>query len=160
MNIVTQSLVAASIATLTLPARADIYRWTDAEGHVHFADRQPASQAAQRVETRVNTYSGVDVEHAQDIPEAATPAARAAVVMYGASWCGVCRQARDYFRQHNVPYVEYDVEQSDKGRAGYRALHGRGVPIILVGHQRMNGFDPAGFAQLYAVAGGNGGATP
>jgi hypothetical protein len=32
---------------------------------------------------------------------------------------------------------------------GYRELNGRGVPIIMVGKSRMNGFSPAHFDQLY-----------
>jgi hypothetical protein len=33
-------------AAASLPASAEIYRWTDAEGHIHFGDRAPAQGAA------------------------------------------------------------------------------------------------------------------
>jgi hypothetical protein len=45
--------------------------------------------------------------------------------------------------------MEYDVETSEKGRSGYKKLNGKGVPIILVGNKRMNGFSVEGFKSLY-----------
>ena len=39
-----------------------------------------------------------------------------------------------------ITYSEYDVEQSEIDRQEFRRLQGKGVPIILVGKQRMDGF--------------------
>jgi glutaredoxin len=74
------------------------------------------------------------------------------VTLYSASWCGVCRRARSYFNRNRIPFTEYDVEQSERGRQDYRALQGRGVPIILVGATRMNGFSPDAFDAMYRSA--------
>ena len=69
--------------------------------------------------------------------------------MYGASWCGYCKKAKKYFNKNNIRFVEYDIERSTKGKRDYKALNGTGVPIILVGDQRMNGFSEAGFERMY-----------
>jgi glutaredoxin len=69
--------------------------------------------------------------------------------MYSARWCGVCKQARRYFRDHRVPFQEHDIETSDKGRRNFNRLGGRGVPLILVGDRRMRGFSAGRFEQLY-----------
>lgn len=60
--------------------------------------------------------------------------------MLSTTWCGVCKQARAWLSQKGIPFDEYDVERSETGKAEYRRLGGKGVPIILVGNQRMNGF--------------------
>lgn len=124
-------------------ALAEVYQWRDADGRVHFGDRKPAEVNASTVAVpRVNSVSGVSV--------APRDAAAATVTMYSASWCGYCRKAREYFRRKSIPFEEHDVETSAKGRLDYAVMKGRGVPIILVGRHRMDGFDEARFAALYA----------
>lgn len=70
------------------------------------------------------------------------------VVMYSTQWCPYCRQARAYFERHKIAYVEYDVEASAQNRAQFQALNGRGVPLILVGDKRMQGFSVQSFEDL------------
>jgi glutaredoxin len=72
------------------------------------------------------------------------------VVFYSASWCGYCNKARAYMRQEGVPYVEYDTQTTAKGREDYAALNARGVPVLLIGDQRLNGWDERRFRQLYS----------
>ena len=50
--------------------------------------------------------------------------------------------ALKYMDSEGIPYKEYDIDESSKGRRDYKKLNGKGVPIILVGDQRMNGFSP------------------
>jgi len=65
--------------------------------------------------------------------------------MYSAVWCVICKQARRYFKKNGIAFKEYDIEKSIKGRRDYKRLNGRGVPIIMVGGKRLNGFDPKSF---------------
>ena len=69
--------------------------------------------------------------------------------MYGAEWCGVCKKAKRYFNANNIPFTEYDIDKSKKGRREYEKLGGGGVPLILVGTQRMSGFSASSFQRLY-----------
>ena len=78
---------------------------------------------------------------------------KASVRMYATSWCPYCAKARAYFARRNITYVEVDIEKSREGRAEYDKLGARGVPVILVGAQRMNGFSEARLSQLLADAG-------
>ena len=73
----------------------------------------------------------------------------AKVVMYATDWCPYCAKARAHFRKHGIDYVEHDIEKSPEGRAEYQRLGGRGVPLILIGEQRMSGFSEARFDALY-----------
>ena len=78
---------------------------------------------------------------------------RAEVKMYATSWCPYCAKARAYFARRNIAYVEVDIEKSREGRAEYDRLGARGIPVILVGPQRMNGFSEARLSQLLSEAG-------
>ena len=70
------------------------------------------------------------------------------IVMYSTRWCPYCYRAREYFKRHQFSYVEYDIEASAQKLADFRALSGNGVPLILAGSQRMQGFTPQSFETL------------
>jgi len=62
--------------------------------------------------------------------------------------CPYCKKAKAFLRQRGTPFEELDVEASGSAKAEYNHLGGQGVPVILVGKQRMDGFDPAGLESL------------
>ncbi len=70
------------------------------------------------------------------------------VIMYSTRWCPYCKKAREYFARHQFSYVEYDIEASATNLENFRALNGNGVPLILVGDRRMQGFSPRSFEAL------------
>jgi len=76
--------------------------------------------------------------HAAAPPSASTHK----VVMYTTSHCPACKAAKQYLAQKGVPYEEIDVEASREGAEAFRKLGGRGVPLILVGDKKMEGFSP------------------
>lgn len=127
-------------------ARADIYKWVDGSGKLHFSDQPPARGPAETVKLRINTYTSpkVSTTETQSLAGGSNK-----VVIYSASWCGVCKKAKAYFRQRQIPFQDYDVENNSRARREFRELGGRGVPIILVGNQRMNGFSAERFEQMY-----------
>jgi len=80
------------------------------------------------------------------------PAAAVPVVMYATAWCPYCAKARAYFKQTNTAYVEHDIEKSADAHAEFRRLGGRGVPLILVGNEKLSGFSELAFESAYARA--------
>lgn len=123
-------------------AHAEIFRWTDANGNVHFSDRKSSRHENKKIEIKINTIKGVSHSRSKiDIGKK--------VVMYSASWCGVCKSARRYFQRNAIAFTEYDIEKSLVGSADFKRLRGRGVPVILIGKKRMNGFSPSGFKLMY-----------
>lgn len=80
-------------------------------------------------------------------PQAPTsPAADAVpVVMYATSWCPYCAKARAYFKANGIAFTEYDVEKSPAAKAEFQRLHGHVVPLILVGRERIDGFNELSF---------------
>ena len=69
------------------------------------------------------------------------------VVLYATQWCGYCAKTRRFFANKHIPYSEFDVEKSERGRVAYRQLGGGGVPIIVInGSTVIRGFDPEGIS--------------
>lgn len=126
---------------------ADIFQWTDAQGNVHFGDRPPAAASPKRITVEINSYQSVTIEPFEAFQSESDRPQK--IVMYSTAWCGVCKRARRFFRVQGIPFQEYDVEKSEKGRRDYKRLNGRGVPILLVGDKRMNGFSVGRFRNLY-----------
>ena len=72
------------------------------------------------------------------------------VIMCGTSSCPACKMARAYFYQHDIPYVEHDIEWSSKAKRQFRKLGGRGVPLILIGNEKFMGWNQFVVAQALA----------
>lgn len=125
----------------------EIYKWVDENGKVHFGDSPKKQDRAEKLELRVNSYEHVSVETWEGSKPSAVTANR--VTMYSTSWCGYCKKARRYFQQQGIAYREYDIEKNKRAKAAYDRIGGRGVPVILVGNKRMNGFSVAGFKRIY-----------
>jgi glutaredoxin len=91
------------------------------------------------------TLTTADAQNA--LPQPAQP-----VVMYATSWCPYCAKAREYFARTGTAYTEYDIEKSADAHAEFKRLGGRGVPLILVGNQKMAGFNELAFESLLVRA--------
>ena len=63
------------------------------------------------------------------------------VVMYGTSWCGYCQQAKTYFSDNNIEYIEYDIESDSSANQRFLRLQGAGTPLIYFGFDRIEGFN-------------------
>lgn len=75
------------------------------------------------------------------------------VRLYGTQWCGYCRQAREYLKSRNIPFDDIDIDASDRGRQQFAQLDGKGVPLILVGRQRLDGYDKTRLESMLRAAG-------
>jgi len=84
--------------------------------------------------------------------QSAQPQPAQEVVMYATAWCPYCAKARAYFARTGTAYTEYDIEKSADARAEFKRLGGRGVPLILVGNEKMAGFNELAFESLLVRA--------
>jgi glutaredoxin len=125
---------------------AGIYTWQDEQGQTHFGDRPPDRSQASEVRLRINTYHSPEI---RSLRERQIGRDADKIILYSAQWCGVCKRARRFFLEKKIPFEEYDVAKSQRGRRDFKRLQGKGVPIILVGDQRMNGFSPERFESIY-----------
>ena len=127
-------------------ASAEVFKWVDANGKVHFSDRPPSARSAAKVDvSAVNSYEVVSVETVS--PSAQIGAQT--VTLYATAWCRHCKAAKAHFAKRGIPYVEHDIEKSDFARSEHKRLGGSGVPLIVFGSHKMKGFSPARFDRLY-----------
>lgn len=130
-------------------AQAGVYKWTDDQGRIHYSDAPPAKGSAEQVKIRINSYDGPAlVSKARG-----TPTAPNEVLVYTTSWCGVCKMAKAYLDSKGVRYRELDVETDPSAKQEFARLGGRGVPVILVGENRMDGFDQGKLENMLKTAG-------
>jgi glutaredoxin len=139
---------------------ADVYKWTDSAGHVHFSDKPHTAEKAQKIVLKtytpktttgkiiLDTDTEEDSEADEKTSTASTPSLQP-VTMYATSWCGYCKKAREYFRKKNIAYTEYDIEKDEQAKSRYDSFGGRGVPVIFVGEERLNGLSLSRLNQLY-----------
>jgi glutaredoxin len=88
---------------------------------------------------------------ATDAGTAAPPAAGGppVVTIYGTSWCGACKAARQYFTSRKIPFADKDVEKdADAARelatkAAKMGIPTDRVPVIDVRGRLLLGFDRA-----------------
>lgn len=79
-----------------------------------------------------------------------TAASVSGVVLYSAVWCGYCTKAKAWLAGKGISYREIDIDTPD-GMASYaQAGGGRGVPLLVAGGQRVQGYSPAAYEQLFA----------
>ena len=129
----------------------EMYKWVDEQGTTHYGDKPPDDAEVQDITGRISSYDSPEMgKLPEDFFERDKKPSAKRVVMYSASWCGICKQAKSYFRSKSIAFTEYDIDTSAKGKKDFEKLGGKGVPIILVGNQRMNGFSPANFDALYS----------
>ena len=123
---------------------ADIHQWRDKNGNIHFGDKPPVGSNAKTISITPNVYASPSTQAVSELFGNSEN-----VILYSAVWCGYCTKARNYFNANDVPFKEYDIEKTDKGRRDYKRLKAKGVPVILVGNQRLNGFSTASFNKIY-----------
>ena len=144
-------VVLLALLIVPLLASSEVYKWTDAQGRIHYSDSPPPEAKAKQVKIKVSSIQGPAVVSALT----ASPPAKSKdkVRIYTTPWCGYCKKAKAHLAAKSVLYEEVDVEASEQGRSEFTRIGGHGVPVILVGRQRMDGFSAAALDAMLAAAG-------
>ncbi|MEE9332220.1 MAG: glutaredoxin family protein [Methylophilaceae bacterium] len=62
------------------------------------------------------------------------------VILYATSWCGYCKKTRAFLAENDIEYIEYNIEESEKGRKQHKALGGNGVPTLDIKGTVIHGY--------------------
>lgn len=74
------------------------------------------------------------------------------VQVYTTRSCGYCKLLRRYLAARGIPYAEYDIETNRTAWLAFKASGGQGVPFVVIGAQRIHGFNPVALEKALAGA--------
>jgi glutaredoxin len=78
------------------------------------------------------------------------------VQVYTTRTCNYCKLLRRYLGVRGIAYAEYDIETNASARLAFDASGGRGVPFVVIGAQRIHGFNPVALERALARADASG----
>jgi glutaredoxin len=136
-----------------LPAAAQVYKWTDAQGTVHYTDTPPPQQRASEIRTPQGA-SGQNGGQGALPYELARAVKASPVTLYTTtqSGCPGCDQGRLLLRARGIPYTEKTVD-TDDDKAQLRRLAGRlELPLLVVGSRKLTGFQDAAWQEALSSA--------
>jgi glutaredoxin len=145
------------LVLLALPLNAELYKWVDEKGVINYSDIKPENKTTQEIiiSNKSNKITNNSDTKENSLFSNSTTLEKPSknknrrVVMYSASWCGYCNKARAYFIQNNIKFKEYDIEKNSTAKRKYKKLGGSGVPLIVMGNRKMQGFNETKFKQFY-----------
>lgn len=132
------------LASLCVTAQAALYKWKDEHGRTHYSDTPPEEPTE-----NLKVFSTPEIDNSISSPDQKVYPKRPKVVMYSTSWCGYCKKAKRYFQNQGIKFIEKDIETSAQARREYDQLGGRGVPLITVNQEKIQGYSQAKFDRLY-----------
>jgi glutaredoxin len=56
--------------------------------------------------------------------------------------CGHCRQLKAHLQRLKIPFQELDISRNRRAQTEFQRLGARGVPVLLIGDARLDGYDP------------------
>lgn len=145
-------LLAVLLCATVFAASAQMYRWTDEKGRVHYTSTPPPPGA-----------KGVQKKDAtRAAPEAAAPGLPYAVqqaqknypvTLYTAPGCEGCDAARKLLNARGIPFREVSVVENAQIAELKTAVGSNSVPAMLVGRSVVTGFEAGGYNRALDAAG-------
>jgi glutaredoxin len=143
--------LAAFLLGLAATASAQLYRWTDEKGKVHFSDTPPppgAREVQKKATAAASSASGENLPFALQRPMKEFP-----VTLYSAPSCESCAPARQLLNARGVPFKEVSVRTDEQIAELNRAAGGNVVPALLVGSTVIKGFEEGSYHRALDIAG-------
>ena len=145
------------IATCSAAVAQTFYKSVGPDGKVVYSDKPPASGKVEKtldVQTLPNTAippeTLKELERLKREGKGQTAATSAGIVLFSASWCGYCRQAKAHLAQRAVNYRDYDIDTPEGKAAFVHAGGGGGVPLLIKNGEKVRGYSREGYEALLA----------
>jgi glutaredoxin len=159
--------VAQSIAEVKESARAQVRvvfanRDTDDPEQVLVADlRQKRADGTYAIRTLSrNAWDDIGAKNRKSrmeaisdptpLPDAGLPTQEVVAVIYGAEWCGACKQTAAYLKSKGIKFIEKDVDSSNTIQAELQAKFARAhvpptssIPVTEINGKLIVGFNQA-----------------
>jgi glutaredoxin len=144
------------LCALALPcAQAQtLYKIVTPDGRVVYTDHPPTQGKVLKTLTPdaapATALPSAAAEQLAKLQSLRSAVPTSGVVLYSAVWCGYCTKAKSWLAGKGIAYREIDIDTPDGLASFAQAGGGKGVPLLVAGGQRVQGFSPAAYAQLFA----------
>jgi glutaredoxin len=138
--------------TVGVAQAAQIYRWTDANGGVHYSNTPPPLSATS-VEHKNLVGNTIDTS---ELPYGVRQTVKNFPVTLWVNDCGkTCDDARALLTKRGIPYTSLNPEDSKQNAAFKKLTNGRmELPVLVIGNlQTLNGYEPSAWNQALDTAG-------
>ncbi len=133
----------------TAAAQAQLYKWSDAGGKIHYSDTPPPA-SAHKVEQKA---IGSDTVSTGGMPYALAEAVKNhPVVLYTTPKCEACEQGRALLHRRGVPFTEKTVVSSEDIAKLREAGGEQQLPLLKVGRSKQHGFEPGAWNAMLSAA--------
>ena len=131
-----KTILLVLLLRLTASAHAQLYRWVDDQGSVHYTDYPPPPNA-KKVEEKKFTDNVVQTDK---FPYSVQQAIKNYPVTLFTGDCGeVCTLAKAYLVKRGIPFSERQVQTPEDNDALERLSGGRDAPTLSIGAQILRG---------------------
>ena len=148
-------LIAFSLLAFALTAAAQLYRWTDDSGKVHYTDTPPPANA-KNVQNKVTARSS-DSEAAVTAqqPYALQQAIKNfPVTIFTSKDCGdPCKKGLTYLKSRGVPFTEKLVAKQDEIDELVKLAGAPRVPVLMVGIAVQKEYEEQAWREALDTAG-------
>lgn len=143
-------LVSLALMSIAAGACAQVYKWQDARGVTHYADKPPPS-SAQHAEVLKVTMSSSSTSAA--LPYELARAVQASpVLLYTTARCDACDQGRTLLRERGIPFQERTVNSAEDQQQLRLLGGGSEMPLLAVGSRKLTGFQAAAWHEALSAA--------
>jgi hypothetical protein len=148
-------LIAFSLLAFALAAFAQIYRWTDESGKVHYTDTPPPSKAKNVQKKASARPAGVGAASAAQQSYALQQAVKNfPVIVYTSKECGdPCGKGIDHLKKRGVPFTEKVVASQDEIDGLIKVAGAARVPVMVVGVTMQKGYEEQSWNDALDTAG-------
>ena len=147
---------------------AEIYKWVDERGVVHFSDSPTQSVSEAGVKKKVSTPKPNPEDNSPPATQTRTitldpdffkpldegrpdrvSVNAPTVEIYETSWCGYCKKAKKFFRSRGIKFKAYDIEKDEGAARRMMTLtKRRAVPLVVINGHTIQGYSEQAYKQV------------
>lgn len=145
------SVLAVSLASVSVSHAQQVYRWVDADGRVQYSDTPPPAGTKGVQEKNV---SGSSIQN-NELSLVAQDAQKKNPVTIYVSECGEsCDAAKAYLSKRGIPHTVVDPTRTIELNKKFKEeTGGTVVPVVKIGEKRLSGWSESAWSSALDAAG-------
>lgn len=130
---------------------AELYRWVDSEGKIHYSDQMPpaGTNYLQKKQQSPNVIQSSELPYVLQVAVKSNP-----VTLYITNCGEGCDKAREHLVKRGVPYTSKNPETAADAEALKKLINSLEVPVLVLGGNRtVRGYNAAEWDKALDIAG-------